>query len=73
MIDLKRQSKSIPNYEIKPSDLENWEAKHGTIPDGAVVLIQTGWGDKSSNIEEYTGLDEYQKFNTPGKQIYKYK
>ncbi|KAG7173941.1 isatin hydrolase-like [Homarus americanus] len=54
------------NYGIKAKDLEAWEEDHGTIPDGVVVLIRTGWGKKSQNLGQYSGLDLKKRNNFPG-------
>lgn len=54
------------NYAIPVEELEAWENLHGTIPDGSVVLIRTGWGAKSHNLLEYSGLDEEKRNNFPG-------
>ncbi|KAG7177422.1 isatin hydrolase-like [Homarus americanus] len=60
------QSK-IKNYEVKVDDLTRWEEIHGVIPDGALVLIRTGWSNKiKQNIREYAGLDQHNKINFPG-------
>lgn len=54
------------NYEVKVRELEMFEAAHGTIPDGAIVIIRTGWGDKVRNIRAFAGLDQFNKQNFPG-------
>lgn len=67
VIDVSRQIKLSGqlNYEIKVRDLEDWEKAHGVIPDGTIVIIRTGWGAKSQNIREYSGLDQHNKNNFP--------
>lgn len=54
------------NYAIPMSDLEAWESRHGAIPDGAVVFLRTGWGAKSRDLDEYSGVDQDGTFNFPG-------
>lgn len=34
-----------------------WEVRHGRIPDGAVVMLHTGW-DRRIGDPSYLGLDE---------------
>ncbi len=36
------------DYLVSVNDMEKWEAAHGKIPEGAIVLIRTGW-DKLYN------------------------
>lgn len=37
------------------SDLEAWESKYGRIPDGAVVIMRSGFGKKYGNRSAYYG------------------
>ncbi|KAJ1529133.1 hypothetical protein ONE63_005944 [Megalurothrips usitatus] len=36
--------------------LERWEAEHGRVPEGSVVLVRFGWGDKYEDRRAYFGL-----------------
>lgn len=44
VIDVSAAAEADPDYQVAVSDLEAWEAEHGRIPDGAIVLVNTGWG-----------------------------
>lgn len=57
------------NFAIPVEELEAWESRHGIIPDGVVVLLRTGWGSKSQDLMEYSGLDNNGIFNFPGKWL----
>jgi len=35
-----------PDYQVSVEDLQGWEARHGPIPPGAILLFQTGWGER---------------------------
>jgi kynurenine formamidase len=37
-------------------DLENWERAHGRIPDGAWVLLRTGWGSRAQDAERFLNV-----------------
>uniref|UniRef100_A0A0P4VVY8 Uncharacterized protein n=1 Tax=Scylla olivacea TaxID=85551 RepID=A0A0P4VVY8_SCYOL len=54
------------NFAIPVSELEAWESRHGVIPDGALVFIRTGWGAKSHDLAEYSGIDSQRRNNFPG-------
>ncbi|XP_050713058.1 isatin hydrolase-like isoform X3 [Eriocheir sinensis] len=54
------------NYAIPVEELEAWENRYGVIPDFSVVLLRTGWGAKSHDIADYSGLDAERKNNFPG-------
>src|SRR5262245_8287199 len=32
-----------PDYLVSVDDLANWEKQNGQIPEGAIVLVRTGW------------------------------
>ncbi|HET7439079.1 MAG TPA: cyclase family protein [Nitrospira sp.] len=44
VIDVRTLVEENHDYRLAPRDLEMWEARNGTIPQGAVVLMLTGWG-----------------------------
>ncbi|KAB7505993.1 Kynurenine formamidase, partial [Armadillidium nasatum] len=66
MIDVRDKIRRNINYEIKPEDIEDWIDVYGPLPDGGVVLFQTGWGERSSSPSAYSGLDQFGKLNFPG-------
>ena len=39
-----------------PSDIEDWEEKHGRIPEGVILLVLTGWGKFFSDNNKYLGM-----------------
>jgi kynurenine formamidase len=55
VIDVTRQSDSSADYRIHQSDITAWEAAHGEIPAGAIVLIRTGWGKRWPDRARYLG------------------
>lgn len=44
-----------PDYQVTVSDLTGWEGSHGLLPDGAILLIRTGWGDRYPDPLRYLG------------------
>ena len=46
-----------PDYLVSVDDLTAWEATHGEIPAGAVLLIRTGWAARWSDRTAYLGTD----------------
>jgi kynurenine formamidase len=46
-----------PDYLVSVSDLTAWEASHGEIPGGAVVLVRTGWSSRWGDRTAYLGTD----------------
>lgn len=46
-----------PDYLVSVSDLQAWEAEHGTLPDGGILLLHTGWGSRWPDRTAYLGTD----------------
>jgi kynurenine formamidase len=46
---------ATPDYLVSVPDLERWESAHGEIPDGAVLLLRTGWGQLWNDRTAYLG------------------
>ncbi|HEY3219329.1 MAG TPA: cyclase family protein [Gemmatimonadales bacterium] len=55
VIDVTRQADSTADYRVHQSDIIAWEAAHGAIPHGAIVLIRTGWGSRWPDRARYLG------------------
>lgn len=46
------------DYQIGIGDFEGWEAEHGRLPEGAIVLLNTGFARFWPDRELYMGTDE---------------
>jgi kynurenine formamidase len=44
------------NYLLTVADLEAWEAQHGAIPDGAWVLLRSGWGARAQDQAQFLNV-----------------
>ena len=60
VIDVRRQAAADPDYRLSTEDIRRWEQARGTIPEGAIVLLRTGWGSRWPDRKRYLGDD------TPG-------
>jgi len=56
-IDISAACEKDPDYRLSVADIVSWERKHGSIPDGAIVLVHTGWGKFWSERKRYLGSD----------------
>ena len=54
-IDISKRADTDPDTELEVSDLENWEAEHGAIPDSSIVVVHTGRGKLYSDRDSYLG------------------
>ncbi|MFW5952407.1 MAG: cyclase family protein [Gemmatimonadota bacterium] len=55
VVDVSASAGDDPDYRVGVADLEAWEAEHGRIPDGALLLLDTGWAERWSDREAYLG------------------
>jgi kynurenine formamidase len=71
VIDVTEKALAERDYLVSISDLIDWETQHGTIPDGAIVLLRTGysrfWPDPLLYIgTTLTGSDAVPFLRFPG-------
>ena len=52
IIDVEDKARNNPDYQVTVNDLRQWEGQHGSIPDGAVVIMKSGWYKKYPNKTE---------------------
>lgn len=57
VVDVSSAAARDADYRLAVSDLEEWESKHGRIPDGAIVLMRSGWGARWPDRKAYLGTD----------------
>jgi len=60
VVDVADRALDDSDYRLAVEDVERWEANHGEVPEGAIVLVRTGWGAKWPDAKAYLGDD------TPG-------
>lgn len=58
VVDVSEQVKDDVDYLITTADIEAFEAEHGTIPKGAIVLLNTGRAPLYSDPASYMGTTE---------------
>jgi kynurenine formamidase len=57
VIDVTAAAARNRDYTLTAADLDAWEAAHGAIPAGAIVLVRTGWGKFWPDKKQYLGSD----------------
>ena len=60
VIDVSAQASANSDYRLTAADVAEWEARHGRIEPGTIVLLRTGWGARWPDRKRYFGDD------TPG-------
>jgi len=58
VIDVRTQAQKDPDYRVSVADLEAWEKKNGRMPQGAIVLMFSGWGARWPDKKTYLGTDQ---------------
>ena len=69
VIDIRRRAQDDPNAMVMPDDLVRFERRHGRIPDGALVCMDSGWAAKAGDRLEFLGGPAFPGYNFPGFSI----
>lgn len=56
-IDVSAQAAADADYRLTVADLQAWEQRHGRLPDGAIVIMYSGWGARWPDRKRYLGTD----------------
>lgn len=65
VIDVTAQAEQNADYTLKVSDIERWEKEHGRVPEGAIVLLNTGWGRFWGNVARFQNRDARGQLHFP--------
>jgi kynurenine formamidase len=60
VIDVREACAADPDHAVTEAEVRAFEARHGAIPEGAIVVLYTGWGERWPDAKRYLGDD------TPG-------
>lgn len=66
VMDVREAAEADIDYRVSVDDVLAWEAEHGQIPEGSVVIIYTGWQDKWDNPEAFFSIDADGVMHWPG-------
>ncbi len=58
VINVSDKALKNPDYQVSIDDFLTWEAAHGKIKDGSIVLLNTGYSQFWPDREEYMGTAE---------------
>lgn len=57
VIDITKQAEQDADYGLTVDDVKRWEMKNGRIPEGGVVLLNTGWSRFWDNTARFQNRD----------------
>lgn len=66
VVDIKDKAQEDPNATVDAADLVSWERRHGRIPRGALVCMNSGWASKVDDGDEFRGGAGFPDLNFPG-------
>ncbi|HUF47609.1 MAG TPA: cyclase family protein [Vicinamibacterales bacterium] len=55
VIDVNPAAEQDPDYQVTVADFEAFEAVHGRLPDGVIVLVRTGYSSRWPDAARYLG------------------
>ena len=66
VIDISARGARDPNSVVTVDDLRRFEHRHGRIPHGALVCMNSGWATKIGDPVEYKGGASFPDYDFPG-------
>ncbi len=66
VLDVRAEGAKNADYQAPAARVEQWEKEHGRIPDGAIVLLRTGWAARWPDAQKYRNQDGQGKMHFPG-------
>jgi kynurenine formamidase len=66
VLDVRAESSKDADYQLGAAPVEDWEKRHGQIPEGAIVLLRTGWASRWPDVQKYRNQDAKGKMHFPG-------
>lgn len=69
VIDLAGPAALDHDVRLTREHVDIWERAHGRIPDGAIVLLNTGWGKFWTNVPRFQNRDVQGRMHFPGYSV----
>ncbi len=66
VLDVRAESGKDADFQLPAARVEDWEKRHGRIPEGAIVLLRTGWASRWPDVQKYRNQDAKGKMHFPG-------
>ena len=66
VIDVRTEAAKDADFLLTSAGVEAWEKRHGRIPEGAIVLLRTGWASRWPDVQKYRNQDARGKMHFPG-------
>jgi kynurenine formamidase len=66
VLDVRVEAAKDPDYLLPAARVEDWEKDHERIPEGAIVLLRTGWAARWPDAQRYRNQDAQGRMHFPG-------
>ena len=66
VVDISNKAEDDADATVEVDDLHRLERRHGRIPDGALVAMDSGWAGKVDDPLEFKGGDAFPNYHFPG-------
>jgi kynurenine formamidase len=66
VFDIQADSSANADYLLPAARIDDWEARHGQVPEGAIVLLRTGWASRWPDAKSYRNEDAAGRMHFPG-------
>ncbi len=66
VLDVRAEGGKDADYQLAAARVEEWEKRHGRIPEGAIALLRTGWASRWPDVQKYRNQDAKGKMHFPG-------
>jgi kynurenine formamidase len=58
IIDVSERAATDPDTQVMPDDVTAWEAEHGPLPAGALVVMYSGWESRLSDPASFINMGD---------------
>jgi kynurenine formamidase len=69
VIDVREEVSKNSDYRLRVTRVEKWEALHGRIQPGSIVLLRTGWASRWPDQARYRNMDASGVMHFPGYSV----
>jgi len=66
VMDVRDEAAKNPDYQLTLDRIARWEQEHGKIPEGAIVVLRTGWSSRWPDTQKYRNTDRNGVMHFPG-------
>lgn len=69
VLDVRAEGAADRDYALSVANIEEWEKRNGSIPEGAIALLRTGWSSRWPDIKRYRDQDVFGRMHFPGYSV----